>query len=111
MVMVNSMNTLIKLWFLKMKASIRNVMRKPSSAIFTVLMVLLYGFIFVSLFIFKDDNPMMVSVSLHSSILIMIAFLALMLFSTLMTSKKALFMGEDAYFLFSGPFTRKQIMF
>lgn len=111
MVMVNSMNTLMKLWFLKMKASIRNVMRKPSSAIFTVLMVLLYGFIFVSLFLFKDDNPMMVSVSLHSSILIMIAFLALMLFSTLMTSKKALFMGEDAYFLFSGPFTRKQIMF
>lgn len=108
--MVSNMKTLFYLWFLKTKGTIRNLMRKPTSAIFTVFIVLLYGFIFVSLFIFNDKNPMSVSVGLHTSILILIGFLALMLFSTLMSSKKALFYGEDAYFLFSGPFTRKQIM-
>lgn len=108
--MVSNMNTLIKLWFLKTKGTIRNLMKKPSSAIFTVAVVLLYGFIFVSLFLYRDQSPMVITTSLHSSILIMIAFLAFLLFSTLMSSKKALFYGEDAYFLFSGPFTRKQIM-
>ena len=104
------MKTLFYLWYLKTKGTIRNLMKKPSSAIFTVFVVLLYGFIFVSLFMFKDKNPMIITTGLHTSILILIAFLALMLFSTLMSSKKALFYGEDAYFLFSGPFTRKQIM-
>lgn len=108
--MVNNMKTLFYLWYLKTKGTIRNLMKKPSSAIFTVFVVLLYGFIFVSLFMFKDKNPMIITTGLHTSILILIAFLALMLFSTLMSSKKALFYGEDAYFLFSGPFTRKQIM-
>ena len=33
-----------------------------------------------------------------------------MLFATLMQSKKALFTGEDAFYLFTGPFTRRQVM-
>lgn len=90
------MKTLFYLWYLKTKGTIRNLMKKPSSAIFTVFVVLLYGFIFVSLFMFKDKNPMIITTGLHTSILILIAFLALMLFSTLMSSKKALFYGEDA---------------
>ena len=89
--MVNNMKTLFYLWYLKTKGTIRNLMKKPSSAIFTVFVVLLYGFIFVSLFMFKDKNPMIITTGLHTSILILIAFLALMLFSTLMSSKKALF--------------------
>lgn len=88
------MKTLFYLWYLKTKGTIRNLMKKPSSAIFTVFVVLLYGFIFVSLFMFKDKNPMIITTGLHTSILILIAFLALMLFSTLMSSKKALFYGE-----------------
>ena len=104
------MKTLIYLWFLKSKANIRNLFKKPASAIFTVLMILLYGFIFVALFLGNEQTNMSVSYDLHSSILLIIAFLAMMLFSTMMSSKKALFFGEDAFYLFGGPFTRKQIM-
>ena len=105
------MKTLLRLWFLKSKANIRNLFKKPTSAIFTVCMVLLYGFIIISMFTIKrSPSPMMVTMDLHTSILVLIGFLALMLFSTLMSSKKALFYGNDAFFLFSGPFTRKQIM-
>lgn len=105
------MKALCLLWFMKTKASLRNLFKKPSSAIFTILIVLLYGFIFYSFFFLPKDNTLMlVNFELHSSILIFIGFLALMLFSTMLTSKKALFHGEDAYFLFSGPFHKKQIM-
>ncbi|WP_028044365.1 putative ABC exporter domain-containing protein [Candidatus Stoquefichus massiliensis] len=104
------MKTLFYLWFLKTKANIRNLFKKPASAIFTILMILLYGFIFVSLFTIHNQTTMIVNYDLHSSILLIIAFLAMMLFSTMMTSKKALFFGEDAFYLFGGPFTRKQIM-
>lgn len=104
------MRTLFYLWFLKTKANIRNLFKKPASAIFTILIILLYGFIFISLFTIRSQTTMVVSYDLHSSILLIIAFLALMLFSTMMTSKKALFFGEDAFYLFGGPFTRKQIM-
>ena len=72
--MVNNMKTLFYLWYLKTKGTIRNLMKKPSSAIFTVFVVLLYGFIFVSLFMFKDKNPMIITTGLHTSILILIAF-------------------------------------
>lgn len=104
------MKTLFYLWFLKTKATIRNLFKKPASAIFTILMILLYGFIFISLFTIRGQTSMVVSYDLHSSILFIIAFLAFILFSTMMTSKKALFFGEDAFYLFGGPFTRKQIM-
>ena len=105
------MKALCLLWFMKTKASLRNLFKKPSSAIFTILVVLLYGFIFYAFFFLPKDNTLMlVNFELHSSILIFIGFLALMLFSTMLSSKKALFSGEDAYFLFSGPFHKKQIM-
>ena len=105
------MKALCLLWFMKTKASLRNLFKKPSSAIFTIFVVLLYGFIFYAFFFLPKDNTLMlVNFELHSSILIFIGFLALMLFSTMLSSKKALFSGEDAYFLFSGPFHKKQIM-
>ena len=80
------MKTLLRLWFLKSKANIRNLFKKPTSAIFTVCMVLLYGFIIISMFTIKrSPSPMMVTLDLHTSILVLIGFLALMLFSTLMS--------------------------
>ena len=42
------MTALQKLWFYKQKGVIRNLFRKPSSAIITVLIVVFYGFIIVS---------------------------------------------------------------
>lgn len=104
------MKTLYRLWFLKTKATLRNLLKKPSSAIFTILVVLFYGFIIGAYLMKPNSMNMNVTFQLHAAILMLIGFLALMLFSTLMSSRKALFNGEDAYFLFSGPFTKRQIM-
>ena len=105
------MKPLLKLWFLKTKGTIRNLFKSKTSGIFTIAMVLLYGGIIVSLFSLDKGSMMNVgNFDLHMSILILIGFLALMLFANMMQSKKALFYGEDAFYLFTGPFTRKQIM-
>lgn len=101
------MKALCMLWLLKIKGNIRNIFRKPSSAIFTIVMVLLYGFLFSTLLFSKGSIKL--GFELHTSIIILIAFLAIMMFATMMNSNKALFHGEDAYYLFAGPFTRKQI--
>ncbi len=102
------MKTLCMLWLLKIKGQIRNIFRKPSSAIFTVIIVLLYGFIFSSL-LFMPSDGLTVNVEMHTSITLLVALLALLMFSTMMNSHKALFYGEDAYYLFAGPFSKKQI--
>ena len=75
------MKSLCLLWFMKTKATVRNLFKKPSSAIFTIFIVLLYGFVFYSfLFLPKDQSYMAVNFELHSSILLFVGFLALMLF-------------------------------
>lgn len=109
--MVNSMKSLFTLWLLKIKGTIRNLFKRKISGIFTIIMILCYGLMFISLFT-ADSGQIMTAgnIDVHMSILLLIGFLALMLFSTLMQSKKALFYGEDAFYLFTGPFTRKQIM-
>ena len=109
--MVNKMGILFKLWLLKLKGTIRNLFKHKLSGVFVIIMIIFYGVIIISLF--NIDNTQMISTNkndFHISILILIGFLALLLFSTLMQSKKALFYGEDAFYLFTGPFTKRQIM-
>lgn len=104
------MKPLVKLWFLKTKGTIRNLFKSKVSGVFTIIMVITYGAMLVGLF---SADPVMMSTAnpdLHFSILLLIGLLAIMLFATLMQSKKALFSGEDAFYLFTGPFSRKQIM-
>lgn len=104
------MKALLYLWFLKTKAQLRFIFRKISSALLTIFVVLLYGGILIFSFLNCDSNAMQMSEQLHTSVLFMIGFLALLVFSTLMSPKKALFMGEDAYFLFCGPFSKKHVL-
>lgn len=108
--MVNNMKSLFKLWQLKINGTIRNLFKRKLSGIFTIIMILCYGLIFISLFTVDSGQIMTINIDVHMSILLLIGFLALMLFSSLMQSKKALFYGEDAFYLFTGPFTRRQIM-
>lgn len=106
------MSALQKLWFTKIKANIRNLFKKVSSAIFTIFMVLLYGGIFITLF-FSDATSTLSAnymLNIHTVILVTLGFVALMVFSTTFQKRKALFMQEDAFYLFSGPFSRKQVM-
>lgn len=104
------MKSLVYLWYLKLKAQVRYYFRKISTAILSIFLILVYGGIFLLSFLSCNNQPMEASPQLSTAILIVVGFLALMLFSTLLSPKKALFMGEDAYFLFSGPFSRKQVL-
>lgn len=104
------MNALAKLWFMKLKAKIRNQFNRPLSAIFTILIIIFYGFIIVSALQYNEEISSVMSLDFHASIMIAIGFTALMMFMTLVQKRKALFFGEDAYYLFSGPFSREQVM-
>lgn len=108
--MVSKMKPLLKLSFLKTKGTIRNLFKNKVSGVFTIIMVLAYGGLLVGLFTMDNGAMSSANVDLHISILLLIGFLAIMLFATLMQSRKALFSGEDAFYLFTGPFTRRQIM-
>lgn len=105
------MSALQKLWFLKIKTNIRNLYKKPASAIFTTLMVIIYGGIFGAL-LFMDKTAITAGmmIDVHTSILIVLGFVALMVCTTLFQKRKALFFENDAFYLFSGPFSRKQVM-
>ncbi|NBK97837.1 MAG: hypothetical protein EOM50_07425, partial [Erysipelotrichia bacterium] len=108
--MVNSMSALQKLWLYKVKGQVRNLFSKKSSAIFTVLIVLFYGAIFVSMF-FMDKTMISAATmfDLHTTVLIPIGFTAMMVFTVLFQKRKALFFAQDAFYLFSGPFNKQQV--
>lgn len=109
--MVNSMDALFKLWLLKGKGTIRNLFRKPSSAIFTILMILLYGGLFVMMFTIDEEIAIISKrFNTHLCIMIAIGFCALMIFMLMMQKKKALFLETDSFYLFSGPFTKENVM-
>lgn len=105
------MNALVTLYLLKLKGQIRNVFSKPTSAIITVLIILLYGGGFIALLINPDMALTMVNIQdIQSSIMIALGFTALMVGSLLMQKRSALFYENDAFYLFSGPFKRSQVM-
>lgn len=105
------MNALVTLYLLKMKGQIRNVFSKPTSAIITSLILLLYGGGFIALLMNPELSLTMVNIeSIQSSIMIAIGFTGLMVASLLMQKRSALFFENDAFYLFSGPFKRSQVM-
>lgn len=109
--MVNSMSALLKLWLLKGKGTIRNLFRKPSSAIFTTLMVLFYGGLFVMMFTMDEEIAIISKqFNIHLCIMIALGFCAMMIFMLMMQKKKALFLETDSFYLFSGPFTKESVM-
>lgn len=104
------MSALTKLWLYKQWGGIRNVFRKPGSAIFTIFMVLFYGGLLISFFNMKLEITTFSLVSLHQCVLVGLAMAAFMLLSMTLSKRQALFMQEDSFYLFSGPFSRKQVM-
>ncbi len=104
------MTALQKLWFNKQKATIRNLFRKPSSAIFMILIILFYGITFISSLFFKEEVAKSATLDVHTTVMIILGFTAMMMLFTLMSSRKALFYEDDAFYLFSGPFSKKQQM-
>lgn len=102
------MSALAKLWFLKQKGTLRNLFRKPTSAIMTVLMIIIYGGLILA--VLNTGSSTYQLMDLHTAILISVGFCAIMAFSLLLQKRKALFYENDSFYLFSGPFTRKQVM-
>ncbi|MDF9825051.1 MFS family permease [Breznakia sp. PF5-3] len=105
------MNALQKLWFHKQWGTIRNLFRKPSSTIATLVMVAIYGGLLLMVLIGpKLPINTMTMKDLHTAVLISIGFSGIIILSTLFQKRKALFYADDAFYLFSGPFSDKQIM-
>lgn len=105
------MKALIYLYFLRMKGNIRNVFSKPSSAIIASLMILFYGGMFIAMLTFGDTTLSMYHITdANFAIFVGIGMTAMMVGIMLMQSRKALFMENDAFYLFAGPFKRSQTM-
>ena len=103
------MKNLIKLFFIQKKAKIRSLFSKPTSAIATILALLLFAAMFYPLFNTKDKEPMdLLSFSLFT--LLVLAISTGLNILTLFQKKKALFFEEDSYFLFVGPFSNRKIL-
>lgn len=105
------MNALIKLYLYKMKGQIRNVFSKPSSAIVTILLLLIYVGGFVMILLNPDQMMSMVNIdSIQTGIMIAVGFNAIMIASLLLQKRSALFFENDSFYMFTGPFKRSQIM-
>lgn len=105
------MKVLMKLYLVKLKATIRNLFKKPMSAIFTVLMILLYGGLIVMALAHPGIALSMGNVQdIAMVILINIGFSALMITTMMMQKKIVLFTEEDAFYLFTAPFKRSMVM-
>lgn len=105
------MSAMTYLFFIKIKAMIRNIFSKPLSAIFTVLGIAIYLFAFISaLSNHRLISQMMQINSMERLITMFIGFL-LLLFSVMLFQKRtAIILSSDAFFIFSGPFSRKKIL-
>lgn len=104
------MKSLIYLSFLKVKGTIRNQFRTASSAIITSLMILLYGALIVMVFLSSSAYvPETMKVSSNMAILAGLGMIGLLSVSVLLNKRKALVYDTDAYYLFAGPYSRKQV--
>lgn len=105
------MKALLYLYMLRTKASIRNMFSKPSSAIMAILIIVIYGGMFIALLTI-GTKKLTISNSIMANLPIVagIGCSAVMIGMMLLQSKKALFMENDAFYLFSGPFKRSQTM-
>jgi len=102
------MSPLVRLWLVKQKGTLRNLFRKPASAIMTIFMIVVYGGL-ICLLLFADVGDLQMQ-SLHNAVLLSIGFTAIISFSMLLQKRKALFYENDSFYLFCGPFRRAQIM-
>ena len=104
------MKSLLYLSMTKWKGTIRNQFRSISSGILTIFMVFLYGGLFVAVFLIPSDAMSEVmNMQFNTALLMGLGVLALLCVTVLMNKRKALVYDTDAFYLFAGPYTRKQI--
>lgn len=104
------MKSLIYLSLLKLKGNIRNLFRTWTSGIVTALMILLYGGLVVMVFVNSSAYvPETMKLSTNIAILAGLGMTGLMSITVLTNPRKALVFDTDAYYLFAGPYSRKQV--
>lgn len=106
-VRVNSMSIICKLQWIKLKATIRHLFSKPSSAILTILLSSFYILlIYMSVSLKTNAQPADPNVSA----MIVVGMSAFLIISQLASKRQLLMKETDAYMMFTGPFTKRQIM-
>lgn len=104
------MKSLVYLSMMKWKGTIRNQFRSIGFGILTIFIVLLYGGLFVAVFLIPSDAMREVmNMQFNTALLMGLGVLALLCVTVFMNKRKALVYDTDAFYLFAGPYTRKQI--
>lgn len=104
------MDSLIYLAFLKAKGLVRNQFHTPGSALVTILMILLYGsLVLVSFFFSTDQITQEKLLDTNGAILAGTGMTSLFAITLLLNKRKALVYETDAYYLFAGPYSRRQV--
>ncbi|WP_342622091.1 putative ABC exporter domain-containing protein [Erysipelothrix sp. P66] len=100
---------LLKLSILKRFAKIRNIFKKPTSALVTLGAIVLYGSMLIPMF--RHEGKMIMPPELMQAyIMIVLGISAFFMLSMVLSKHQSLFFLEDSYFMFIGPFNRKQIL-
>ncbi|MEF2735506.1 MAG: putative ABC exporter domain-containing protein, partial [Blautia sp.] len=106
------MNSLMYLTFTKIKGMIRNQFRSITSGLITIFTVLLYGGLVIMVFAgSKSYDPELMGLDANLALMAGIGMTALIMLTVLLNSRKALVYDTDAYYLFAGPYNRKQVNF
>lgn len=104
------MKSLFYLSLFKIKGIIRNQFRTPASALITICLIVLYGGLVILAFVSSSGNPQAKgTVDTNTAVLLGIGMTAIFAFTVMLNKRKALVYDTDAYYLFAGPYTRKQI--
>lgn len=108
-VQVKSMKSLLSLFFVKKKAKIRGLFKKPVAGILTVVIVAASLYMLIPAFKTKGKVPMddLTTSVFVIALLFLAVLICLMIF---LQKKQALFFEEDSYYLFIGPFSNRQIL-
>lgn len=106
---VMRLSTIICLIKLKTKASLRNIFKKPLSAIFTTLAILSFGGMFIYSFLNPSAMPISFGKS-HGAISVVMLYGIFMMSAVMFSSNSALIYENDANFLFSAPLTKTQVL-
>lgn len=106
------MKTLLYLYALQIRSKVRNIFRKPSTAIFAIVLILFYGFVFYRLFTsgttsLSSDHALQANIAIFISM----GITALIVCTSLLQKRSAIFSETNAFYIFTGPFQRKEAMY
>lgn len=103
------MTSLLKLYFVKGRAKLRNIFSSPGSAIITVVVLLMYLGGFVPMILGSGGEPLTTG-TMNIIALTVLGFSLFLALTVMVSEAKSFFFVEDAYFIFTSPYTNRQIL-